>query len=151
MCLSARACCVPVQACVCLCVSVCNWWGLDRDTGRPPMEVRDTLPGSCRLRKKYMHRSCQASYPLHLYLQNHYLRIIPSLRNKLDGHVCTATRMQTHCCMNITKCAVSWDHDYDNVFTNMVMQTDGEEDVLLSLMAFGVFWQVPLWLIVWVQ
>lgn len=84
-----------------VCVCVCNWWGLDRDTGRPPKEVRDTLPGSCRLWKKYMHRSCQASYPLHLYLQNHDLRITPSLRNKLDGHVCTATRMQTHCCMNI--------------------------------------------------
>ena len=48
--LVAHTACLCAHMCVCVCAY--NWWGLDRDAGRPPEEIRATLPMSCRLRKK---------------------------------------------------------------------------------------------------
>ena len=102
--LVAHTACLCAHMCVCVCVCVCayNWWGLDRDAGRPPEEIRATLPMSCRLRKKKKktnHASCLAYCPLHLYLQHHCAWITTSLRNWTLGTKCkwTHTHRGTHC------------------------------------------------------
>lgn len=84
---------VPHSLCVCVhvvlvcmrvCVCACNWWGLDRDTGRPPEEIRATLPRSCRLRKKTIMNPAQLTVHCTFTCSTIMLELQRPSLNKLD-------------------------------------------------------------------